>query len=174
LPVFLDLMLSFAKVGLLAWGGGPAMVPLLRDEVLRKGWMTEAEFTDALATGFALPGPIATKLALYVGYHEAGWLGAASSLVGVVLPSGLLILGLVALGSSFRDHPRVEGMMTAVRPVVIAMLVMMVVDLIPGTITEVRGLVIGVLALLLLALRLPPAAVIGAAALLGATFLTKG
>jgi 2-methylcitrate dehydratase PrpD len=48
--VFLDLMMSFAKVGLLAWGGGPAMVPLLRDEVLSKGWMSEAEFTDALAT----------------------------------------------------------------------------------------------------------------------------
>jgi len=173
LPVFLDLMMSFAKVGLLAWGGGPAMVPLLRDEVLSKGWMTEIEFTDALATGYALPGPIATKLALYVGYQEAGWLGAASSLVGVVLPSGLLILGLITLGSSFRDHPRVEGMMAAVRPVVIAMLVMMVVDLIPGTITEVRGVVIGMIALLLLALRLPPAAVIGAAALLGATFLTK-
>lgn len=166
-------MLSFAKVGLLAWGGGPAMVPLLQSEVLSKGWMTEPEFTDALATGYALPGPISTKLALYVGYAEAGWLGALASVVGVILPSGLLILGLVALGSSFRDHPRVEGMMTAVRPVVIAMLVMMVVDLIPGTITEVRGLVIGVIALVLIVLRVPPAAVIGAAAVLGATFLTK-
>jgi len=173
LPVALDLMLSFAKVGLLAWGGGPAMVPLLQDEVLSKGWMTEAEFVDALAAGYALPGPISTKLALYIGYHEAGWLGAISSLVGVVLPSGLLILGLFALGNSFRDHPRVQGMMAAVRPVVVAMLVMMVVDLLPGTITEIRGLVIAGIALILIFLRVPPAVVIGIGALLGAIFLTK-
>jgi chromate transporter len=172
-PVTLDLMLSFAKVGLLAWGGGPAMMPLLQDEVLSKGWMTEAEFTDALAAGYALPGPISTKLALYVGYAEAGWLGALASVVGVILPSGLLILGLLALGNSFRDHPRVQGMMAAVRPVVLAMLVMMVVDLVPGAITEVRGVIIAVIALLLLAFRVQPAAVIAAGALLGATFLTK-
>jgi chromate transporter len=169
----LDLMLSFAKVGLLAWGGGPAMMPLLQDEVLSKGWMTEAEFTDALAAGYALPGPISTKLALYVGYHEAGWLGALASLVGVVLPSGLLILGLLALGNSFRDHPRVQGMMGVVRPVVLAMLVMMVVDLVPGTIAETRGVIIAAIALVLIFLRVPPAVVIAVGALLGATFLTK-
>jgi chromate transporter len=169
----LDLMLSFAKVGLLAWGGGPAMMPLLQDEVLSKGWMTEAEFADALAAGYALPGPISTKLALYVGYHEAGWLGALASLVGVVLPSGLLILGLLALGNSFRDHPRVQGMMEVVRPVVLAMLVMMVVDLIPGTIAETRAVIIAAIALVLIFLRVPPAVVIAVGALLGATFLTK-
>jgi len=166
-------MISFAKCGLLAWGGGPAMVPLVQDEVLSKGWMTEVEFADALASGYALPGPIATKLALYVGYQEAGWLGALSSLVGVVLPSGLLILGLLALGNSFREHPRVQGMMEVVRPVVLAMLVMMVVDLIPGTVTEIRALIIAGVALALLFFRVPPAAVIAIGALLGATFLVK-
>jgi len=166
-------MLSFAKVGLLAWGGGPAMMPLLQDEARSKGWMPEAKFTDALAAGYALPGPISTKLALYVGYAEAGWLGALASVVGVILPSGLLILGLLALGNSFRDHPRVQGMMAAVRPVVLAMLVMMVVDLVPGAVTEMRGVIIAFIALLLLAFRVPPAAVIAAGALLGATFLTK-
>ena len=172
--ISLDLMLSFAKCGLLAWGGGPAMVPLVQSEVLSKGWMNEAEFADALASGYALPGPIATKLALYVGYQEAGWLGALSSLVGVVLPSGLLILGLLALGSSFRDHPRVQGAMAVVRPVVVAMLVMMIVDLIPGTVTEVRGVLIAALALVLLLFRVPPAIVIATGAFLGAVFLTKG
>lgn len=173
MPVAIDLLMSFSKVGLLAWGGGPAMVPLVQDEVLRHGWMTEAEFADALASGYALPGPIATKLALYVGYHEAGWLGATASLVGVVLPSGLLILAVLALGTTFRDHPRVQGMMSLVRPVVLAMLVMMIVDLVPGTVTDVRAFVIAGIALVLLVFRVPPAAVIGTAALLGATFMAK-
>ena len=173
MPVAFELLISFSKVGLLAWGGGPAMVPLVKDEVVTHQWMTEEQFADALAAGYALPGPIATKLALYVGYEEGGWLGAAASLLGVVLPSAVLILGLLFLGSSFSDHPRVQGVLAMVRPIVLAMLVLMVVDLAPSTVVDPRAMIVAALALLMMILRVPPAAVIGMGAILGATLFVR-
>ena len=173
MPAALDLLVSFSKVGLLAWGGGPAMVPLVQDEVLRHSWMTEEQFADALAAGYALPGPISTKLALYVGYEEAGWIGAAASLIGVVLPSALLILGLYALGSSYGDHPRVQGVLAVVRPVVLAMLVLMVVELVPATVIDGRAMVVAAVALVMMIFRVPPAAVIALAAVIGGTLLVQ-
>ena len=68
----LRLFISFTKVGVFAYGGGPSMIPLVQEEVVDvNGWMTIEEFTDALAMGYALPGPIATKMAAYIGYKVA-------------------------------------------------------------------------------------------------------
>ncbi len=131
----LDLLLSFGRVGTLAWGGGAAQVPLMKAEVVgRHEWMSETEFLDALAAGYALPGPIAGKMAVYVGYQEAGLLGAAASVAGIILPSALMIGVVIALLSNFKEHPRVVGMLAALRPAVLGLLVWMVLDLLPSSV----------------------------------------
>ena len=92
-----DLFVSFTKVGIFAYGGGPSMIPLIQEEVVdRNAWMTIEEFTDALAMGYALPGPIATKMAAYIGYQVADTPGLLVALFGTVFPSLLMmmILGL--------------------------------------------------------------------------------
>jgi len=133
--VTLDLMLSFGRVGTLAWGGGAAQVPLMKAEVVgRHAWMSETEFLDALAAGYALPGPIAGKMAVYVGYQEAGLLGVAACLTGIILPSALMIGVVIALLSNFKEHPRVVGMLAALRPAVLGLLVWMVLDLFPSSV----------------------------------------
>ena len=67
------------------------MVPLVKAEVVDLyGWMTDTEFADALAMGYALPGPIATKIAAVVGFRVGGVLGSIAALAGMVLPSLVL------------------------------------------------------------------------------------
>lgn len=170
MSVALDLLFSFTKIGTLAWGGGPAMVPLMQAEVVdRHGWMTDAEFVDALAAGYALPGPIATKMSLYIGFQAGGWSGALAGFVGMVLPSAVLIGLVAAVYRNFQDHPRVVGMLQMVRPVVLAMLLYLVIDLAPASMPTWQTAVVGVAALAALwFLKLHPAWLIVVAAGLGA------
>jgi chromate transporter len=114
---------SFARVGLLAWGGGPSMIPLMQQEVLAQKWLSAEEFLEALALGNALPGPIATKMSLYVGYKEAGTLGALAGMAGIIAPSGVLMLVVALCFVRLRDTPVLRAALTAVRPAVIGLLV---------------------------------------------------
>lgn len=176
LPTSIQLMLSFAKVGSVAYGGGPAMIPLMQAEVVEThGWMTDEQFLDSIATGYSLPGPIATKMALYIGWETAGALGAVGALVGVVLPSALMILGLLLLFRNFKDHPRVLGMLKGVRPVVVALLAAMVFTV--GRKTLIgwpEAAVAGVALAILLVFEIHPAWLIVAGAGMGALVYASG
>ena len=83
-----DLAVSWARVGLLGFGGGSSMVPLMHSECVDvRAWMSDDEFLDALALGNTLPGPIAAKISIYVGLQVAGWAGAAVAFGAVMGPS---------------------------------------------------------------------------------------
>lgn len=130
-----DVLVSFTKVGLLGFGGGPAMIPLIQLEVVNhRGWLETPAFADALAFGNALPGPIATKLAGYVGYQVAGPVGALAGLVGVSAPAVVAMLLLAGLYQRHKDRRFVRDFLRGVRPVVIAMLAVVVWDLAPGAV----------------------------------------
>ena len=170
----LELLVSFAKVGAVGFGGGPSMIPLVQAEVVdHRGWMSNAEFVDVLAAGNALPGPIATKMAVYIGYQTGGAMGAAAGLVGMLLPSTLLMLLLAAFLTKNADHPRVAGALSAVRPVVLAMLAWVVVQIAPASVAGWTSGVLVVVALGLLYLEVHPAWLIAGAALLGGVFLAR-
>lgn len=167
--VALELLTSFAKVGSVAWGGGAAMVPLMQAEIVEhRSWMTDEQFLDALAAGYALPGPLSTKMAVWIGWEQGGALGVGASLAGLVLPSALLIGVVLWLLQSFKDHPRVIGMLQAVRPVVLAMLVFMVVQVAPKSATNWHTVLVAAVAIGLLFLKVHPAWLVLAAAGLGA------
>ncbi len=124
-----DLFLGFGSATLLGFGGGPAIVPLYEHEAVDvHQWVTTEEFGQALAFGNALPGPIATKLTMYIGYKVAGWPGAFVSLLAVTLPVGLALIGLFAVLSHFKESPVVKGMINGIRPVVFVMLAMLAYD----------------------------------------------
>ena len=128
LALLLKLFLVFSKVGLLAWGGGPSMIPLMQQEVLAQGWLTPEGFIDALALGNALPGPIATKMSIYVGYEQAGILGAVAAVSGTIAPSGVLML-ILAVFFLGKKTPLIDAALTAVRPAVIGLLIWTAYDL---------------------------------------------
>lgn len=169
----LPILWSFLKIGAVGYGGGPSMIPLFQAEVVdRHGWMTEAQFLDALAAGNALPGPIATKMAVYIGYQVGGASGAIAGFVGVLLPSTVLMLALAAFLLRYSEHPRVEGALKAVRPVVVGMLAYVAIDMAPASIDGWLAAGLGLAAIGLLFLKVHPAWVIVGAAVLGA--LTVG
>lgn len=131
----MDIMLTlqvlwvFTRATLLGYGGGPSIIPLYEHETVERfGWLTQEEFGQALAFGNSLPGPIATKMAGYIGYKVAGVPGAFAALIGVVVPTAVLMVALYGLLVRFSDHPAVQGAIRGVRPVVFVMLAMLAMD----------------------------------------------
>ncbi len=123
------LFMSFCTATLLGYGGGPSIIPLYETQVVDKyGWMTSEQFGQALAFGNALPGPIATKLAAYIGFKVGGWAGAAVALAAVVLPTALLMAALAGVMLKLSNNPYVKGMIRGVQPVIFVMLAMLAYD----------------------------------------------
>jgi chromate transporter len=124
-----DIFLLFTRVAVFSWGGGPASLALMQREVTAAGWVTSAEFADAVALGNALPGPIAPQVSAYVGYKLAGTAGAIAAAGGTVLPTTVLMLVMVVLFFGVKENPIVKAMLTAVRPVVIGLLIWTAYDM---------------------------------------------
>jgi chromate transporter len=119
----LQLFLAFFRVGILGYGGGPSSIPLIHKEVVDKyKWMNDDEFADVLALGNTLPGPIATKMAGYIGYRVAGILGLINATLSTIVPTIILMIVLLTTISTIKDYPWVQGMTAAVVPVVGVML----------------------------------------------------
>lgn len=128
----LELAAAFGKVGVFGFGGGPSFIPLIEREVLRRGWLEREDFIDALAFGNALPGPITTKLAGFVGFRVGGWLGASIALVALSVPTIVAMVALASLFALAHDLPLLERFLAGLRPVVIALLVLVVVGFAPA------------------------------------------
>lgn len=121
--IYWQLFLAFFIPNIIGYGGGPAIIPLIENEVVsRYDWMSAQEFAETLALGNALPSPIATKMAGYVGYDVAGAGGAAVAVFATVVPSLLLMLGALGLLYRHRESPRVKRMSQWVRPVIAVMM----------------------------------------------------
>ncbi|MCL5676472.1 MAG: chromate transporter, partial [Firmicutes bacterium] len=115
-----QLFVAFFRVGIFGYGGGPGSISLIKVEVVSNfKWLTDGEFAEALAIGNALPGPLATKLAAYVGYKTAGLAGAAVGLAAVALPTALAIITLYRLFAMYQGSPRMKGALQAVKPLVV-------------------------------------------------------
>ncbi|MBO8157419.1 MAG: chromate transporter [Bacillaceae bacterium] len=123
------LFIAFFRVGMLGYGGGPSSIPLVHKEVVDKyKWMDDDEFADILALGNSLPGPIATKMAGYIGYRVAGLIGMMNAVLATIIPTILIMIVLLTSLTSFKDEPWVAGMTKAVVPVVGVMLAVLTVD----------------------------------------------
>ena len=121
---FWELFLVFFKIGAFTFGGGYAMIPLIRNEVVsKKGWMEDEEFMDMLAIAQSMPGPIALNTALFVGNKRLGFKGSLFTGAGVILPSFIVILLIAMVFTQFKDNPVVERIFKGIRPAVVALIV---------------------------------------------------
>lgn len=108
---------------ILGYGGGPATIPLLQKEVVDGyGWFTNQEFSEMVALGNGLPGPIATKMAAYIGYDQGGVLGAILAVFGSVAPTIALLIILLGILLKFKDSPRVKKLTQIIRPTIAVLL----------------------------------------------------
>lgn len=121
--IYWHLFLAFFIPGIVGYGGGPAFIPLIQYEVVnRYGWLSVEKFGELLALGNALPGPITTKMAGYVGYELEGILGAFVALFATIAPSVIAMIFLLGLLYKFKDSPRVKRMTKLIRPTIAVLL----------------------------------------------------
>ncbi|MBE6198768.1 MAG: chromate transporter [Rikenellaceae bacterium] len=130
---FVELFLSFLKIGLFTFGGGYAMIPVIEREVVtRHHWVEERDFFDLLTLAQSAPGPISLNASVFVGYKMYGYWGALAALLGVALPSFLIILIVAIFFSQIRENPIVDAAFKGMRPVVVALMFAPVVGLAKG------------------------------------------
>nr|WP_183254969.1 chromate transporter [Anoxybacillus tepidamans] len=111
------------RTGIFGFGGGPSVIPLIRYEaVSRYHWLKDEEFGEILAIANTLPGPIATKMAAYLGYKQKGTIGAFISVIAHVLPTCLAMVLLFTMINVLSYSTVIKGMISAVMPVIAVML----------------------------------------------------
>lgn len=120
--ILLELFLTFFEIGVLTFGGGYAMIPFVREQVLAHGWLSEEELLNMIAVSESTPGPIAVNMATFVGSEQAGILGSAAATLGVVLPSFIIILVISALLKNFLKYKGVGAFLSGVRPCVVSLI----------------------------------------------------
>ena len=129
----LEIFWSFLKIGAFTFGGGYAMIPLIQHEVIhRRRWIEERDFLDLLTLAQTAPGPIALNTAVFVGYKRRGYLGALSAIMGVIVPSFLVILFVAIFFASIRDNAYVDAAFKGMRPAVVALIVAPIIGLTKG------------------------------------------
>lgn len=175
--IYWQIFLAFFIPGILGYGGGPASIPLVEHEVVdRYGWMTSGEFSEMIAIANTLPGPIATKMAGFIGFMEGGYLGGIIALFATVAPSLILMIILLGIIMKYKNSPKVKRLTNYVRPTIAALLVVLTYEFFVDSLNSIGGFHTFGIALisfiLLEKVKMHPAYVILAAILYGAIILS--
>lgn len=171
----LKMFLSFFRIGAFTFGGGYAMIPLIEEEVVNKNnWLNKDEFMDILVVSQSLPGALAVNCSTFIGYKLGGVLGGIIALLGVVLPSFLIILLIATFFMDFRNNYYVDKMFSGINAAVPILVLAGVLSIAKGIKKSTQNIIIFLLALLALTFfEINPIIVILAAAAYGAIFLRE-
>lgn len=120
--IYLELFLTFFKIGLFTFGGGYAMLPLIQKDVVAHGWLEVSDIVNFIAVSESTPGPFAINISTYVGMEMGGVLGAVCATLGVVMPSFIIILIVARFYKKFKESKAVSSVMTGLRPAVIGLI----------------------------------------------------
>ncbi len=135
--IYLDIFLTFTRIGGLTFGGGYSMLPMLEREVVRnRNWATEAEVLDFFAISQVLPGMIAINSAIFIGNKVKGRLGGELAALGVAFPSLVIITLIAALISNFVDLPVVQHAFAGIRACVFVLILNSVIKLFKGAVID--------------------------------------
>ncbi len=121
--IYLELFLSFLRIGAFSFGGGYAAMPLIQEEVVRRhAWISMADFTDLVTISQMTPGPIAVNAATFIGLQVAGLPGAAAATLGNVLPSCFIVTLLAVIYMRCRQLRLLQDILQMLRPAVVALI----------------------------------------------------
>ncbi len=150
MKTLLQLFAAFARVGVMTFGGGYAMIPILEREIVdRHGWATSEELMDYYAVGQCTPGVIAVNTATFVGYSVAGVPGGIMATLGVVFPSVVIITVIAGILTNFADLPSVKSAFAAIRVCVCVLIFNAVMKLWKKAVPDKATLVLFLLVFLL-------------------------
>jgi len=168
-----DIFIAFFRTGLFGFGGGQAVIPLIQKEAVEKyGWLNIEEFTESIALSNSLPGPVTTKLAALIGHKIAGVPGMFAGIIGMILPSAILVIMFATLYTKYKCEDWAQGMMSAIKPVVFILVLQVVLLMGKTSFYNIQTVIIAVVAFALLTIfDLHPAIIIVMALIFGGVFL---
>ena len=121
--IYLQLFLSYLKIGFFGFGGGYAMLSLIQNEIVeQQGGITAQQFADIVAVSQMTPGPIAINSATYIGYTVGGFWGSVVATFAVCLPALTVMLALTKFFLKLKDNRYVHGVLVGMRPIVVGMI----------------------------------------------------
>lgn len=168
--ILLRLFLAFAQIGLFAFGGGYAILPLIEKEIVTNlHWLTHKEFLEVVTISQLTPGPIAINAATFVGYKVGGVIGSAIATISVCLPPVILVLIVLRFLKRFETNVWVNNVIKGLRPAVVALIASAAYSLVKGGgIAEAKGLIIAIISFIILRTkRLDPILVLILAGIVG-------
>ncbi len=120
--IYLELFLSFLKIGAVSFGGGYGMISLIRETVITNGWLSEEQFLSFIAVAESTPGPLAINMATFIGSAQGGFAGALAATAGVILPSFVIILIIAAAIKNILRFAGVRAVLDSVQPAICALI----------------------------------------------------
>lgn len=117
-----NIFLVFAKIGSVTIGGGYAMIPIIQEDLVKRGWISEEELPDIIAMAQSAPGVLAVNMSIFAGYRLRGFKGSVAATLGSILPSFLMILLIAMLFTGYQDNPVVVRIFKGIRPVVVSLI----------------------------------------------------
>ena len=122
MSIYLELFLVFLKIGAVAFGGGYAIISLIREECLLQGWLTEEELLNFIAIAESTPGPIAVNMATFVGSSQGGIAGAFLASLAIVIPAFVIILLIATVFTQLIKYEGVRAILDGIRPAIVALI----------------------------------------------------
>lgn len=170
--IYLDIFLTFARVGGLTFGGGYAMLPILQKEVVEKrGWVSEADVMDYYAISQCMPGIIAVNTSLFIGHKIKGARGSVMAALGVVFPSLVIIMLIAAFISSFSHLNWVQNAFAGIRVCVFVLIVNAIIKLGRSALIDwMTGLICAAVLLLTVLTDVSPVLLVVASGLAGVLY----
>ena len=121
--IYVELFTIFFKIGAFTIGGGYAMVPLIKEEIVgRRHWLDDSAFIDLMAISQSAPGIFAVNMAIFIGYKLRGFRGSLVCALGTIAPSLIIILAIALFFQNFKSYPIVEHIFRGIRPAVVALI----------------------------------------------------
>ncbi|MBR6306745.1 MAG: chromate transporter [Bacteroidales bacterium] len=124
-----EIFTVFAKIGAFTIGGGYAMIPVIQAEMSKRGWISDDELPDIVALSQSAPGVMAVNISIFAGHKLRGIKGSIAATLGSILPSFLAILAIAVFFTAFKDNPWVERAFRGIRPVVISLIAVPMVNM---------------------------------------------
>lgn len=124
-----EIFAVFAKIGAFTIGGGYAMIPVIQAEMSKRGWISDDELPDIVALSQSAPGVMAVNISIFAGHKLRGIKGSIAATLGSILPSFLAILAIAVFFTAFKDNPWVERAFRGIRPVVISLIAVPMVNM---------------------------------------------
>lgn len=137
--IYLDLFLSFFKIGLFTIGGGYAMIPIISSTVIDKGWITEEMLINFIGIAESTPGPFAINLGTFIGFEQAGVMGVLCTTLGLFLPSFIVILLIYYVAKKAMNNIVFQDAMSMVKPVIPALILSAFITIAVSSLTFTQG-----------------------------------